>query len=277
MVISVENVSFTRNGQHILSNIHWQVRSEEHWCLLGLNGSGKTTLLNLICGYLWPSKGKISVLGHRYGTVDLRELRKQIGWVSSSFQEKIHGSETAEKIVLSGKFASIGIYDTFSDADMEEAKRLMSFLGCEHLAGRSYQTLSQGEKQRIVIARALMAKPKLLILDEPCTGLDLFAREHVLHSIEKIASQPNAPTLIYVTHHIEEILPCFTHTFLLKDGMSFLQGETNQVLTSTTLSAFFDLPVEVEKKHHRFWVSFDSKGVQQRFEEWTATSEIFSK
>ncbi|RAL24296.1 molybdenum ABC transporter ATP-binding protein [Thermoflavimicrobium daqui] len=259
MVISVSNASYIRSGLKILSNIHWSVRSGEHWCLLGLNGSGKTTLLNLICGYLWPSKGTISVLGHRYGTVDLRELRKQIGWVSSSFQERIPKSEVAEKVVLSGKFASIGIYEPFTFEDMEEAKDLMSFLGCRHLVNRAFQTLSQGEKQRVVIARALMAKPKLLILDEPCTGLDIIAREQVLYTIEQIASQKDMPTLIYVTHHIEELLPCFSHTFLLKEGKTFLQEKTEHVMDSKTLSAFFDLPIEVEKKHHRYWITFESK------------------
>ncbi len=260
VVISLDSVYYIRDQKPILSDINWEVKKGEHWCLLGLNGSGKTTLLNLICGYFWPSKGTISVLGHQYGRVDLRELRKQIGWVSSSLIERIHGTETAEKVVLSGKFASIGIYDSYTKEDLSEAKELMHFLGCAHLVNRSYQTLSQGEKQRIMIARALMSKPNLLILDEPCIGLDLFAREQVLRTIEQIASQPEAPTLIYVTHHIEEILPCFTHTFFLKKGRSFQQGETKQLFQSPILSDFFNLPVKVEEKHDRYFLSFDQKG-----------------
>jgi iron complex transport system ATP-binding protein len=259
VVISLDNVHYIRDRKEILSNISWEVKKGEHWCLLGLNGSGKTTLLNLICGYLWPSKGTIAVLGHRYGGVDLRELRKRIGWVSSSLVERIHGTETAEKVVLSGKFASIGIYDSYTEDDLSEAKQLMHFLGCDHLVHRSYQTLSQGEKQRIMIARALMSKPDLLILDEPCIGLDLFAREQVLRTIEQIASQPEAPTLIYVTHHIEEILPCFTHTFFLKKGRVFRQGETKELFQSQILSDFFNLPVKVDKKHDRYFLSFDQK------------------
>ncbi|MFC4777409.1 ABC transporter ATP-binding protein [Paenibacillus sp. GCM10023252] len=258
MIIHAENISLRQEQHDILAHIDWTVKEGEHWCLLGLNGSGKTTLLNMVNGYIWPTEGQMTVLGKRFGEYDLRELRKRIGWVSTSMQEMLHGSETALRVVISGKFASIGIYESLSSQDEVQAISLMHRLGCEELMEREYGTLSQGEKQRILIARALMAQPRLLILDEPCTGLDLFAREQLLGMIAGVAAQPDAPTIIYVTHHIEEILPCFDHTLLLKQGSVFAAGGTEEVLTSSVLTAFFGVEVEVEQREARRWLYISS-------------------
>lgn len=258
MIVDVENVSWQREERMIVEKINWQVKPGEHWCLVGQNGSGKTTLLNLITGDIWPTKGKISVLGHRYGEVDLRELRKQIGWVSTALQAKLHGHEKVEKVVLSGKFATIGLYSQPSSEDRDDAFRLMKTFGCYELMHRSYETLSQGEQQKVLIARALMASPRLLILDEPCTGLDLLAREQLLQMISQIAERPDAPTILYVTHHIEEILPCFSHTLLLKSGQVFQSGPTANVLTAEQLSAFFEVPIKVQVENQRTWISVGS-------------------
>lgn len=255
MVIDIKGVSWDRGDQTILRDIDWTVRQGEHWCLLGLNGSGKTTLLNMINGYIWPTRGQMSVLGHPFGEYDLRELRKNIGWVSTSLQQKLYGSETSLKIVLSGKFATIGLYDSTSEEDVEQAEKLMTSLGCAALMNRTYDTLSQGEKQRVLIARALMSSPKLLILDEPCTGLDVFAREQLLYMISSIAVQEDAPTIVYVTHHVEEILPCFTKTMLIKDGAVFAARSTNDVLTSATMSDFFGVSVHIEPSDGRNWMT----------------------
>jgi len=255
MIIDIHNVSWDRNNKLILQNINWTVKEGEHWCLLGLNGSGKTTLLNMINGYIWPTEGKMSVLGKIFGEYDLRELRKSIGWVSTSLQQKLYGSETALKIVLSGKFATIGLYDQTDTEDLGRAEALMKSLGCTALIERTYDTLSQGERQRVLIARALMASPKLLILDEPCTGLDVFAREQLLQMIGTVAAEENAPTIIYVTHHVEEILPCFTKTLLIKEGQVFAADHTSDVLTSALMSDFFDVPVELLKRDGRNWLS----------------------
>ncbi|MFF2482006.1 ABC transporter ATP-binding protein [Paenibacillus sp. NPDC058071] len=254
MILDIRNASWERNDSRILQEVNWQASQGEHWCLLGLNGSGKTTLLNMINGYIWPTSGTVSVLGRKFGEVDLRELRKTIGWVSTSLQQKLYGSETAFRIVLSGKFATIGLYDSTDSEDSEQALALMKSLGCESLAERTYDTLSQGERQRVLIARALMANPKLLILDEPCTGLDVFAREQLLGMINRVVSRPDAPTVIYVTHHVEEILPCFTRTLLLKKGEVFESGATSDVLTSERMSRFFDVPVEIERRDGRNWL-----------------------
>lgn len=255
MIIDIQNVSWDRNEQKILQNINWTVQNGEHWCLLGLNGSGKTTLLNMINGYIWPTEGSMSVLDKKFGEFDLRELRKSIGWVSTSLQQKLYGSETALKIVLSGKFATIGLYDETNVEDISHAENLMESLGCTALINRTYDTLSQGERQRVLIARALMASPKLLILDEPCTGLDVFAREQLLQMIAAVAAEKDAPTIIYVTHHVEEILPCFTKTLLIKEGKVFAARETSEVLTSATMSDFFAVPVHIQRRDGRSWLS----------------------
>lgn len=263
MIIDIQKVTWKRD-KTILKDVSWQVTQGEHWCLVGLNGSGKTTLLNIINGYNWPTSGNVRVLGHAFGQYDLRELRKEIGWVSSSLQMRLYGNETALEIVLSGKFASIGLYEQTEEKDVEEAIQLLTFLGCRNLMNQTYDTLSQGERQRVLIARALMASPKLLILDEPCTGLDLFAREQLLNMIEKISRQPDAPTLIYVTHHIEEILPCFNKTLLLKGGEVFHAGCTEEMLSSDMLSRFFDVPIEAERRDQRTWIRIKNEQMTAR-------------
>lgn len=255
MIIDLQHIDWEREDRTILRDVNWQVESGQHWCLLGLNGSGKTTLLNMVNGYQWPTRGSIAVLGHTFGTYDLRELRKEIGWVSTSLQQKLYGSDTALNIVLSGRSSSIGIYDTPTDSEREQAYSIMETLRCANLANRTYQTLSQGEKQRVLIGRALMNKPKLLILDEPCTGLDLIAREQLLERINSLSEQQDCPTMIYVTHHVEEILPCFTHTLLLKNGQVFAQGETSTVMTGQCMSAFFEVPIQLEKENERYWLT----------------------
>lgn len=253
-VIELHQVSWRRQDHWVLREVNWQVREGEHWCLFGMNGSGKTTLLNLINGYIWPTAGSVTVLGRRFGQVDLRELRKLIGWVSSSLQAKLPGSDRVEEIVLSGKYASIGLYDQVTEEERAAAREWLSLMGCLPYADRAYHTLSQGEQQRVLIARALMANPRLLILDEPCSGLDLLGREQLLATIEQLARRPDAPTLIYVTHHLEEVLPCFTHTLLLRDGQVFQTGQTEELFQPEVLSQFLGVPIDVQRWQQRYWV-----------------------
>ncbi|TVY11092.1 ABC transporter ATP-binding protein [Paenibacillus cremeus] len=253
-VVHLEQVFYRREKEEILKNIHWTVRKGDHWALLGLNGSGKTTILNIITGYIWPTLGKVTVLGELYGTVDLREMRKQIGWVSSSLQEKLYSNDKTQNIVISGKHASIGLYERTTEQDVEKAKILMEQLGCSHLFDRPYQTCSQGEKQKLLIARALMASPKLLILDEATNGLDFLSREALLASIQQLASQPDSPTILYVTHHIEEIIPVFNRTLMIRRGEVFEQGASSDVLTNETLSSFFETPIRVNWHNQRAWI-----------------------
>lgn len=246
MILQLEEVSLVRDGKWILKDLNWQINKGEHWVLFGLNGSGKTAILNLLNAYYFPSKGRMNVLGLEFGKIYLGEkLRKQIGFVSSSLQEKFHRGDNAFEVVLSGAFASIGLYETPTDEIRKKAVALLEDLGCLEYANRNYETLSQGEKQRVLIARALMADPSLLILDEPTNGLDFIAREKLLDSIESIGKNSGAPTIIYVTHHVEEILPLFNKTLLLRDGQIFAAGATNEMLTGEVLSQFFDLSVGV--------------------------------
>lgn len=252
MILQLEEVSLARDGKWILQNINWQIERGEHWVLFGLNGSGKTAVLNLLNAYYFPTKGKVSVLGMEFGKTYLGEkLRTQIGFVSSSLQEKLHPGDNAFEVVLSGAFASIGLYETPTDAMRAKAAGLLEELGCIEYANRNYETLSQGERQRVLIARALMAEPALLILDEPTNGLDFIAREKLLESIDGIARKSGGPAIIYVTHHVEEILPVFNKTLLLKAGQVFSAGSTGELLSGVRLSEFFDVPVRVTWENGR--------------------------
>lgn len=252
MIIEAKQISVIRNKKHILKDINWSVKEGEHWAILGLNGSGKTTLLDLVNGYIFPSRGEIQVLGKAFGKYDWRELRKSIGWVSSALQERLYTGETVEAIVISGKYASIGLYEKPGREERDRALGLLELLNSLELAGRAYETLSQGEKQRVLIARGMMASPRLLILDEPCTGLDIFAKESLLSMIEKLSREPDAPAIIYVTHLTEEILPAFSHTLLLRRGQVHSSGKTADVLTQENLCDFFEAPVLCEKQGSRF-------------------------
>lgn len=259
MIIHAKQVSFIQDSNYILKEIDWSVKAGEHWAILGLNGSGKTTLLNMVNGYTFPSKGEMEVLGNKFGKFDLRELRKSIGWVSTALQERLYMRESAEEIVISGKYASIGLFDEPKKEDRDLANHLLESLECSHLALRPYQSLSQGEKQKVLIARGLMASPRLLILDEPCTGLDIFAKEQLLSTIEKLSHDKDAPTLIYVTHRTEEILPIFSHTLLLRRGEVHSSGRTDSVLTGDNLSDFFETQVLFERIKNRNWLRLASE------------------
>lgn len=253
-IIRLDNITWRREDKHILSDVSWTISQGEHWALLGLNGSGKTSILNIINGYNWPTTGQVEVLGHKFGEYDLRLLRQEIGWVSSSLQERLYGYDRAINIVVSGKYASIGLYTEPLEEDFQEARKHLASLQADNLADRIYMTLSQGEKQKILIARALMSQPKLLILDEPCSGLDIFARENLLRTIDQLGREEKGPTLIYVTHHIEEIMPIFDKALLLKKGTVHSQGESQSLLTSDNLTDFFGGPVEVDQRDGRSWL-----------------------
>lgn len=243
-VLNLEQVNFIRKQVYLLKEIQWSVKKGQHWALLGLNGAGKSLLLQIITGNLWASSGQVQVFGETFGQTSIPEINKRIGWVSLALQVRLK-NEVAEKIVLSGKFASIGLYQTYEEADLQVARELLATLDSSSLIGKKYPQLSQGERQIVLIARALMAKPELLILDEPCTGLDLFAREELLKKIEQLTRTPNAPTILLVTHHTEEILPFITHVALLRDGEFVQQGERANVLQPEILSDFYKQTVEV--------------------------------
>jgi len=251
--IALRDVSFIRRHRSILDRISWTVRPQDHWAVLGANGSGKTTLLQLLAGYLWPSKGEIVVLGEQFGHTDLRELRKKIGWVGSFLQVQVPPSQRPLDFIVSGKYASIGLFESPREEDYRQARELACRLGCEKIIGSSYRELSQGEKQRLLIARALIHNPRLLILDEPCAGLDLVAREGLLNTLDELGRSPGGPTMILVTHHIEEVISVFTHVFLLKDGQCLATGEKADVLRSALLSETYGVPLQVHEENGRYW------------------------
>lgn len=243
--LSLTNVSLERQNKKLLNNVTWQVNKGEHWAILGLNGSGKTSLLKLITAEYWTSQGSMEVLGNQFGGTDISNIRTKIGIVGSFIAERLSPHMLAEKIVLTGKYKSSIIYTEYGEKELEEARQMLISIGGEHLLGRIYASLSQGEKQLLLIARSLMESPEILILDEATSGLDLFAREKLLTQIEQITSLPNAPTIIYVTHHAEEITRSFTHVLLLKKGNIIAKGPKNEVLTEEILSDFYDQPVSI--------------------------------
>lgn len=244
-ILNFDQVKLIREQNVLLQDINWHVKSGEDWAILGLNGAGKSLMLNMISGNLWPSEGKLTVLGELFGETSIPDLTKRIGWVSQSLQERIHREERSEYIVLSGKFASIGIYQTYSEGDLTEAKQLLRSHGAEKLIGKAFKILSQGEKQIVLIARALMAKPELLILDEPCNGLDLFAKEDLLARIKRMKQEIDAPSLLYVTHHTEEILPFINHLLMIRNGQIYKQGPRKELLNEATLSDFYQRPIAI--------------------------------
>jgi iron complex transport system ATP-binding protein len=255
-VISLENIVWHRNGKDILKNVTWTVQKGEHWALLGLNGSGKTSILKMITGYQWPNGGEVSVLGNVFGKTNIPELRKSIGWVSSSLDDQYQSrpSDTALEVVLSGKFASIGLYEQITENDAAKAMELMRQFRISHLADQLIMSLSQGERRRAMIARALMSSPRLLILDEPCNGLDIYSKEELLGTIEEMVAKPGGPTLLYVTHHIEEIVPSISHALLIKSGEVVARGAKASTLTESYLERTFKVPISLAWENGRPWV-----------------------
>lgn len=263
VVIRLTGVDFERGERRILHAIDWEVARGQHWALVGTNGSGKSTLLNIVAGYLWASRGTVDVLGQRLGRVDVRVLRQSIGWVGVGLTEWFgthHRRDRVRDVVASGAFASIGLYREVPDSTRAEAQALMRRFGVEELADEPFGVLSQGEKQRVILSRAWMAHPLLLILDEPASGLDVVARERLLATVAEMGADASGPTLIYVTHHVEEVLPVFTHTLLLGRGEVAARGTTTEVLTSERLSSAFGVALEVVWRARRPWVILGAGG-----------------
>jgi len=228
------------------------VERGQHWVILGANGSGKTSLLSALTGYLSPTSGDVTVLGQTFGESDWRELRTHVGLVSSSVRQMMADHEPALTTVISGKYAMIDYWGRVKREDRAAALRILKQIEATHLAERPWLVLSQGERQRILIGRALMARPRLLILDEPCAGLDPVARENFLAFLQRLGSRRGAPALILVTHHVEEIAPVFSHALLLRGGNAFASGEKEAVLTSANLSQAFGAPLRLLREKGRY-------------------------
>lgn len=245
VIVELKNFGCKAGCRYLLKHINWQIKRGEHWVVFGSNGCGKTTLLSAIAGYRAYSEGEMKIFGQPYREDNVLELRKRIGFVSSSFFDKILSKESVLDIVLAGKFGTIGLDGDICNQDVKWAKAL---LGEWHMGGklnRTFDLLSKGERQNVLIARALMSKPELLILDEPGTGLDVFSREYLLTTVKALAEKTNL-TIIYVTHYVEEILPAFGQCLLLKEGRPYLMGPSADVLTAEHISQLLEYPVELE-------------------------------
>lgn len=254
-------VSVQRNGRRILQDISWLVERDQNWVIVGGNGSGKTSLLNVLMGYLTPTKGEVEMAGREdavnSASQSWDDWRKNIGYVSSSLAQWVDPAETAIEIVASGKNAVLNSWQLEEEADLAKAARVMRQVDCEHLRDQSWGTLSQGERQRVLIGRALMAPNLgLLILDEPCAGLDPVAREHFLGFIDDLTRKRTFRSLVLVTHHVEEIVPSITHAMVLKEGRCVARGEKRQALRSATLSEAFNAELRLRSRLGRYRLYF---------------------
>ena len=254
--LDLREVSFAVNGKRILDAVSWIVEPEEHWAILGPNGAGKTTLLEIVCGYVWPNAGG-EIYRNGEAHVNLGDLRRSIGWVTSTLVDEVPKGEKVLDTVISGKYAQVGLWkfswEPPTSGDTERALRYLREMGCGEFAQRRFGTLSQGEQQKVLICRALMTEPYLTILDEPCAGMDPGAREIFLSSLLSIGKNASHPSLIYVTHHVEEILPIFAKTLILKDGRVMKSGNTDEVLSDKTISELYGVSVQLVKKNGRYW------------------------
>lgn len=250
-IVSLHNVNFNRGGNTILQQIDWTIQKGEQWALLGLNGSGKTSLLNIISGNHFPSSGDATVLGNRFGQTNLPELRKRIGFVSSSLERfsQYFQNETVESVIVSGKYASFGLYEDTEEKDWEQANQLLDDFRLVYVKGKQIHLLSEGEKRRVLIARALMSNPDMLILDEPCSGLDILSREQFLNSLEKVAI--SGCHIVYVTHHVEELVKEISHVLLLKEGKIIASGPKKEVLQNDLVTETYNVPVSVNWSQNR--------------------------
>lgn len=257
-IIQMQDVSLRREERQILDHVQLHVQEGEHWVILGRNGSGKTTLLELMTGYMFPSQGRIDVLGNRYGQCDVREVRKQIGYISQTLIEKLTLRDPVWEVVGTGAYAFLRFYQTIPDEVQNKARQLLEEMDFGKLADQPLGTLSQGERKKVMLARSLMADPKLLIMDEPCAGLDLYEREKMLAEIDRLRQRDM--TVIYVTHHIEEIMPLFTHVALVRDGRIAAAGPKHDVLTQETIKLTYDIPVDIQWVEGRPWIRVRSGG-----------------
>ena len=241
------------SGSPVVGPVDWAVARGERWVVLGPNGSGKTSLLRLAAAERQPTSGVVVVLGHRLGRVDLRELRRHVGVASAAIDKQLRPSLVAHDAVMTARFGALEPWwHDYSDADRSRAGELLEFVGCAALSERRLDTLSQGERQRVLLARALMAEPELLLLDEPAAGLDLPARELLVDRLAALAVDPAAPTMVLVTHHVEEIPAGMTHALLLRDGRAVASGPIASTLSSESMSEAYGLEVALERRDGRY-------------------------
>jgi len=255
-VVALDGVSVVYDEVPVLGPLDLVVRPDERWIVLGPNGSGKTSLVKILSLYRYPTAGTVEVLGERWGRTDVRELRKRIGLASSSLRDQFRADITGHEIVMTARHAALETWwHSYDDADASAAMACLERVGAAALAGRTFSTMSSGEQQRVQLARTLMGDPGLLLLDEPTAGLDLAGREQLVTSLASLASDPDTPATVLITHHTDEIPPSFTHGLLLRNGRPLVQGPLDEVLTAESLSECFGLPLRLEFRDGR-WLSW---------------------
>jgi len=259
-VLRLERVSVRRSGRTILGPIDWRVGRGERWVIVGPNGAGKTTLIQVVSTYLWPTTGTVEVLGGVIGHVDSRDLRRRIGYAGSGLEKQIPDNLSAHDVVLTARHAALGPWwHTYDEADRRRASRLLERLGVAELADRTFDLLSAGERRRVQIARALMPRPELLLLDEPSASLDLGARETLVRDLDALAADDELAAIILVTHHVEEVPPSFGHALVLGGGQAVASGRVEGALDGPGLSRAFGLPIRVDRIDGRTWARLDGR------------------
>jgi iron complex transport system ATP-binding protein len=255
-VIGLKGVTLKRGGLTLIDSLDWLVQPGQNWVLLGPNGAGKTLILRLVTGYIWPTLGKVTVLGHTLGTIDLRILRRKIGWVSQAVADLMPGHTTLLETILSGPMASLGLYDRPWPGLEEKALGLAEKYGLADKLSRPFALLSSGERQKVLLARAILADPRLLILDEPMSNLDMGGREIFINLLRDLSLRPGAPCLVLTTHSTLEIGDYFSHALIIKSGGLLAAGPIEEALSQENLSAAFNLPLKVERSSQGRWIAF---------------------
>jgi iron complex transport system ATP-binding protein len=254
LLIDFARVSLRRGGQTLVGPITWSVELDERWVVIGPNGAGKTSLLRIAAAHEHPSSGTAYVLGERLGRTDMSELRSRVGLSSSALSQRIPDGEVVRDLVVSAGYAVLGRWrEQYSDVDYNQAVDMLESVGAEHLAERTYGTLSEGERKRVLIARSMMTDPELLLLDEPAAGLDLGGREDLVARLEDLAMNPDSPALVLVTHHVEEIPRGFSHGLILSEGKVVDSGLLSDVLTAENLSKAFGQAIVLEVSDGRYF------------------------
>ncbi|MBV9293815.1 MAG: ATP-binding cassette domain-containing protein [Frankiales bacterium] len=251
--VRLDAVTVRRGGATLLRDVSWTVRGDERWVVLGANGAGKTTLLQVAAGSIRPAAGSVELLGESLDDTDLDDLLPRVGWASAALADRLPADERVLDVVLTASYASVrrGI-ERYDDVDDARARDLLAQLGCRALAERAFGTLSEGERKRVQLARALMTDPEILLLDEPAAGLDLGAREALLRTLTRLAEDQTAPALVLVSHHVEEVPAGFTHAMLLREGQVVAAGPIREVMRSSLVSACFGLPLLVFRRGDRY-------------------------
>jgi iron complex transport system ATP-binding protein len=265
LLVDFRGVTLSRDGRLLVGPIDWQVELDERWVVIGPNGAGKTSLLRIAAAMEYPSSGTANVLGERLGRVDMSELRQRVGLSSSALAQRIPDDERVRDLVVSAGYAVLGRWrETYDEVDDFRALDTLESVGAEHLADRTYGTLSEGERKRVLIARALMTDPELLLLDEPAAGLDLGGREELVARLADLAADPDSPALVLVTHHVEEIPPGFSHALVLSEGQVVAAGLLADVLTAETLSEAFRQSIAVDTIDGRYFARRARSGAAHR-------------